>query len=591
MSRSFLTNINLHGNKLINATIDNTAPSSIVAGSIWYDSTGNTIKVGTGSGTSALLTKSGSIVNADLSGSAGITNANLANSSVTVNGTSISLGSSATIKASTTYALGLTSGGNLAFSSGTTWDGGTTGITIGLSATPTGITSINGISVSGSSGTFLTTASTSSSLTSVGTLTSLTTSGNVTVGGDLVVNGTTTTINSTTISVDDKNIELGSVGTPTNTTADGGGITLKGATDKTFNWVNATSAWTSSEDLNLLTGKVYEINGTTVLSATAIGSGVVGSSLTSVGTITSGTWSGSFGAVSGANLTNLTAGNLSGTIPSSVLGNSTVYIGTTAVALNRATGALTLAGITLTTPVLGVASATSINKVAITAPATSATLTIADGKTLTASNTITFTATDGSTLAIGGGGTLGTAAYTATSAYLAAGVTSLPSVTSVNSTTIPNAVTLLHSTASGVQTFLTTPTSANLRAALSDESGTGALVFAGGDIGAATATTPTTGDNSTKVATTAFVEASINAIGGGVAKYSAANGALTATSGEITWTVTHSLGTGDVIVQVYRQSDKALVDVDVVATDSNTVTLKLISGNLTGSEYRVVVMG
>lgn len=52
----------------------------------------------------------------------------------------------------------------------------------------------------------------------------------------------------------------------------------------------------------------------------------------------------------------------------------------------------------LTTPTLGVASATSINKVAITAPATSATLTIADGKTFTANNTITLAATnDGQT--------------------------------------------------------------------------------------------------------------------------------------------------------------------------------------------------
>lgn len=52
---------------------------------------------------------------------------------------------------------------------------------------------------------------------------------------------------------------------------------------------------------------------------------------------------------------------------------------------------------TLVTPILGVASATSINKVAITAPATSATLTIADGKTLTASNSLTFSGTDGNT--------------------------------------------------------------------------------------------------------------------------------------------------------------------------------------------------
>jgi hypothetical protein len=76
-------------------------------------------------------------------------------------------------------------------------------------------------------------------------------------------------------------------------TADGGGITLKGTTDKTFNWVSATGAWTSSEDLNLLTGKVYEINGTTVLSSTSLGSGVIGSSLTSVGTIGTGVWNGS----------------------------------------------------------------------------------------------------------------------------------------------------------------------------------------------------------------------------------------------------------------------------------------------------------
>ena len=60
----------------------------------------------------------------------------------------------------------------------------------------------------------------------------------------------------------------------------------------------------------------------------------------------------------------------------------------------------------LTTPSLGVASATSINKVAITAPATGSTLTIADGKTLTASNTLAFAGTDGSTITFGVGGTV-----------------------------------------------------------------------------------------------------------------------------------------------------------------------------------------
>jgi hypothetical protein len=112
------------------------------------------------------------------------------------------------------------------------------------------------------------------------------------VSGDLTVNGTTTTVNSTTLTVDDKNIELGSVGTPSDVTADGGGITLKGATDKTFNWVDATDSWTSSEHMNLLTGKAYYINATSVLNATTLGSGVTSSSLTTVGTIGTGVWQG-----------------------------------------------------------------------------------------------------------------------------------------------------------------------------------------------------------------------------------------------------------------------------------------------------------
>ena len=58
----------------------------------------------------------------------------------------------------------------------------------------------------------------------------------------------------------------------------------------------------------------------------------------------------------------------------------------------------TLTSPTLVTPTLGVATATSVNKVAITAPATGATLTLADGKTLTVNNTITFSGTDATTM-------------------------------------------------------------------------------------------------------------------------------------------------------------------------------------------------
>ena len=85
---------------------------------------------------------------------------------------------------------------------------------------------------------------------------------NLTVSGNLTVNGTTTNINSTSLVVEDKNVVLADVASPTDTTADGGGITLKGATDKTFNWVDATDAWTSSEHINLASGKAIYLNGT-----------------------------------------------------------------------------------------------------------------------------------------------------------------------------------------------------------------------------------------------------------------------------------------------------------------------------------------
>ena len=81
--------------------------------------------------------------------------------------------------------------------------------------------------------------------------TNLNVSGNAVVTGDFTVNGTTTTVNTTNLDVEDKNITLGKVSTPSDTLADGGGITLKGSTDKTFNWVDSTDSWTSSEHFSV----------------------------------------------------------------------------------------------------------------------------------------------------------------------------------------------------------------------------------------------------------------------------------------------------------------------------------------------------
>ena len=129
------------------------------------------------------------------------------------------------------------------------------------------------------------------------TVQSFTCAQSLVVTGNLTVNGTTTTISSSTLDVEDKNIELGKVDTPTDTTADGGGLTLKGATDKTFNWANSTDAWTSSEHINIASGKAFYIDGTSVLNSTTLGSNVVSSSLTSVGTIGTGVWGGTDVAV------------------------------------------------------------------------------------------------------------------------------------------------------------------------------------------------------------------------------------------------------------------------------------------------------
>lgn len=72
------------------------------------------------------------------------------------------------------------------------------------------------------------------------------------VVGNLDISGTTTTIDSTTLLVEDKNIELGNVTTPTDATADGGGITLKATTDKTITYNNTDAVWETNIGLKVV---------------------------------------------------------------------------------------------------------------------------------------------------------------------------------------------------------------------------------------------------------------------------------------------------------------------------------------------------
>jgi hypothetical protein len=165
------------------------------------------------------------------------------------------------------------------------------------------------------------------------------------LSGDLTVNGTTTTINSTEITIDDKNLTLGSVASPTDAGADGGGLTLKGATDKTFSWVDATDAWTSSEHINLASGKAFYLNGTLETAATQ--------------TLTNKTIDGANNTITNVAISTAVSGL--GTGVATFLATPSSANLASAVTDETGTGALVFANTpTLVTPVLGAATATSI---------------------------------------------------------------------------------------------------------------------------------------------------------------------------------------------------------------------------------------
>ena len=117
--------------------------------------------------------------------------------------------------------------------------------------------------------------------------------GNTTIRGQLTIeDGDITALNTQNLIVENKQIELANTGdtaTNSDTVADGGGIVLKGPAanvDHVLLWSNlglastsrtpalAAQAWTSSEHINLATGKAFKINGVTVLNGTSLGTGI-----------------------------------------------------------------------------------------------------------------------------------------------------------------------------------------------------------------------------------------------------------------------------------------------------------------------------
>jgi hypothetical protein len=214
------------------------------------------------------------------------------------------------------------------------------------------------------------------------------------------------------------------------------------ATSVTFNIDSTVATLTGTQTLTNKTLTSPTLNGPTIGSAGATFNGSTSGTITVLAAAVAGTNSLTLPAATDTLVGRATTDTL--TNKSINLANNTLT--TTSAQLLAALTDKTGTGVnvfatspTLVTPVLGIATATSINKVAFTAPATGSTLTIADGKTLTASNTLTFTGTDTSSVAFGAGGTV---------AYVA------------------NKLSVFAAT-----------TSAELAGVISDETGTGVLVF------------------------------------------------------------------------------------------------------------------
>lgn len=154
--------------------------------------------------------------------------------------------------------------------------------------------------------------------------------GDLKVSGDIFVGGVTTTLNTSVLEVEDKNITLGNTQFPTNLTAAGGGITLKGTTDKTIVYNNVSNSWDLSENLKLASGKTFSINNDQIIAPNGLGqytlgTTVVTSSLVSVGNLISLQMAGT--GTSGLNLQ-----------------DGTISVATGNIGLNPVAGAITVNG-------------------------------------------------------------------------------------------------------------------------------------------------------------------------------------------------------------------------------------------------------
>ena len=221
----------------------------------------------------------------------------------------------------------------------------------------------------------------------------------------------------------------------------------------------------------------------------------------------------------------------------------------------------------LTTPSLGVATATTINKVTITSPATGSTLTIANGKTLTASNTLTFTGTDSSSVEFGAGGTV---AYKGSSLAQFAATTSSELAGIISDET--GSGSLVFATSPSLTTpsiGVATATSIN---SLTISTSTGTLTIANGKTLTASNTLTFTGTDSSSVEFGA----------GGTVAYKGSSLAQFAatTSSELAGIISDETGSGSLVFATSPSLTTPSIGV-ATATSINSLTISTSTGTLT----------
>ena len=298
MAMKFVTNLDLNKNELQNARVQNlaTAPGSPVEGQIYYDTGDDTIYF---RNASAWINIAGDISGVTAGtgltggGTSGVVTVTLADTAVTA----AAYGSATQVATFTVDAQGrLTAAANA---------------TIAIPSTAVtdfteAVQDVAGALVAGTANEVSVTYNDTAGTLTIGQPDDVTIGGILTVTGNLVVNGTTTTVNSTTTTVDDPIFTLGGDTAPSSDDDKDRGIEFRyhtgsaakvgyfGYDDSTGFFTYIPDATNNTEVFSGTQGTIsvlaYNIGANTVLSGTTLGSTIVTSSLTAVGTIATGTW-------------------------------------------------------------------------------------------------------------------------------------------------------------------------------------------------------------------------------------------------------------------------------------------------------------